>query len=57
MIPLPRPVYTGYGRPARAIRAVTSDEQKSGVRGQKSGGRRRKAASGKQMLFIPTPDF
>jgi hypothetical protein len=49
MIPLPRPVYTDYGRTARDIRAVTSRSQKSGVR-------RRKAESENQMLFILTPD-
>jgi hypothetical protein len=57
MIPRPRPVYTGYGRTARDIRAVTCDEQKSEVRSQESEGRRRKAESGKQMLFILIAGF
>jgi hypothetical protein len=45
MIPLPRPVYTGYERTARDIRAVTGRSQKSEIR-------RRKAESERQMLFI-----
>jgi hypothetical protein len=49
MNPLPTPVYTGYERWAREIRAVTSDEQESEVR-------TRKAESEKQMVFILTPD-
>jgi hypothetical protein len=48
MIPLPRPVYTAYGRSARdmkdrGMKAVTSDEQK--------------LEGGKQMLLILTRDF
>jgi hypothetical protein len=54
MIRLPRPVYTGYGRTARDIRAVTCDEQKSEVRSQKAESRRRGGEKGRQMLFILT---
>jgi hypothetical protein len=57
MIPLPRPEYTGYGRTARDIRAVTSDEQESEVRRKKSESRRQKAESPCLSFSLLASDF